>query len=141
AIEPLQLVLGLSIPALVAAHVISTRLGHSLFAHDRFYPQILHGYFSTLSPKFGATMAVLVISWIHGCIGLYFWLRMKTFFRRAAPFLLAAAVLWPVLALLAIYQGGRAVMKDSSDPQWRAENLASNKVGRPHEVETLEAIT
>src|ERR1700749_4199621 len=35
AIEPLQLVLGLSIPALVAAHVISTRLGHTLFAQER----------------------------------------------------------------------------------------------------------
>src|SRR4029077_378466 len=63
AIEPLQLVLGLSIPALIAAHIIGTRLGHSLFAHDRFYPQVLHGYFATMSPRFASTMSVLVIAW------------------------------------------------------------------------------
>ena len=51
---------------------------------------------------------VLIIAWVHGSIGLYFWLRMKAFFRRAAPFLLAAAVLVPTLALLGFYQGGRA---------------------------------
>jgi adenylate cyclase len=140
AIEPLQLVLGLSIPALIAAHVIGTRLGHTLFAHDRFYPQVLHGYFATMSPRFASTMSVLVIAWVHGCIGLYFWMRMKTFFRRAAPFLLAAAVLVPTLALLGIYQGGRAVMKDSADPQWRAANLSPDKVGAPAETETLERI-
>src|SRR5579863_6386882 len=54
-IEPLQLVLGLSIPALIAAHVISTRLGHTLFAQERFYPQILHGYFASMGPRFGST--------------------------------------------------------------------------------------
>jgi adenylate cyclase len=141
AVEPLQLVLGLSIPLLVAAHVIGTRLGHTLFAHDRFYPQVLHGYFATMSLRFASTMSVLVIAWVHGCIGLYFWLRMKTFFRRAAPFLLAAAVLVPVLALLGIYQSGRTVMKDSADPQWRAANLSPDKVGAPAEVQTLERIT
>jgi len=36
---------------------------------------------------------VLLISWIHGCIGLYFWLRMKAFYKTAAPYLLAVAVL------------------------------------------------
>jgi adenylate cyclase len=139
-IEPLQLVLGLSIPALIAAHVISTRLGHTLFAQERFYPQILHGYFASMGPRFGSTMLVLVISWVHGCIGLYFWLRLKTLFRRAAPFLLAAAVLVPVLAMLGIYQGGRTVMKDSADPEWRAANLSPEKVGVAAEAQTLEAI-
>lgn len=141
AIEPLQLVLGLSIPALIAAHVIVTRLGHSMFAHDRFYPQVLHGYFATMSPRFATTISVLVIAWVHGCIGLYFWLRMKRFFRRAAPFLLATAVLVPTLALLGIYQGGRTVMKESADPSWRAANLSPDKVGTPAEAGTLERIT
>ena len=57
--------------------------------------------------------AVLLIAWIHGCIGLYFWLRMRVFYKRAAPFLLAAAVLIPTLAMLGLYQGGRSVVADS----------------------------
>jgi adenylate cyclase len=140
-IEPLQLVLGLSIPALIAAHVISTRLGHALYAYDRFYPQVLHAYFATMSPRFASTMSVLVVAWVHGCIGLYFWLRMKAFFKRAAPFLLAAAVLVPVLAALGVFQSGRTVMKDSVDREWRATNLSPDKVGTPSEAETLETIT
>ena len=86
------------------------------------------------------TLLVLIIAWIHGCIGLYFWLRLKTFFRRAAPFLLAAAVLIPVLAMLGIYQGGRTVMKDSADPEWRAANLSPDQIGAPAEAQTLDAI-
>ena len=55
---------------------------------------------------------VLIVAWVHGCIGLYFWLRMKAFFKSAAPFLLAAAVLIPTLAMLGLYQGGRSVVED-----------------------------
>jgi len=141
AVEPLQLVLGLSIPMLAAAHVIATRLGHTLFGLDRFYPQVLHGYWATASNRIWLTLSVLIIAWIHGSIGLYFWLRMKTFFRRAAPFLLAAAVLVPTLALLGLYQSGRMVVEESTDPEWRAANLAPEKVGTPAQADRLEKIT
>ena len=85
--------------------------------------------------------AVLVIAWVHGCIGLYFWLRMKAFFKRAAPFLLAAAVLIPTLAMLGIYQGGRSVVADSDDAEWRTENLTQRQVGTVAQQQVLERIT
>jgi adenylate cyclase len=141
AIEPLQLTLGLSIPLLAAVHVIGTRLGHTLFALDRYYPQVLHGYWATASHRIWLTLSVLIVAWIHGSIGLYFWLRMKPFFKRAAPFLLAGAVLVPTLALLGLYQSGRIVVNESADPAWRAANLSADKVGTPAEVDTLDAIT
>jgi adenylate cyclase len=141
AIEPLQLVLGLSIPALIAAHVISTRLGFTLFGTSKLYPQVLHGYWATASNRIWLTLSVLIIAWVHGSIGLYFWLRMKAFFRYAAPFLLAAAVLVPTLALLGLYQSGRTIVKESADMQWRAVNLAPGKVGTPAQTDTLESIT
>jgi adenylate cyclase len=83
---------------------------------------------------------VLIIAWVHGSIGLYFWLRMKAFFRRAAPFLLAAAVLVPTLALLGFYQGGRAVAAASQNEDWRANNLAERQVGTPAQQSTLDHI-
>jgi adenylate cyclase len=141
AIEPLQLVLGLSIPALAAVHVIGTRLANTLFGTSKFYPQVLHGYWATESHRIWPTLAVLIIAWVHGSIGLYFWLRMKTFFRRAAPFLLAAAVLVPTVALLGLYQSGRIIAKESDDPQWRAANLSPDKVGTPAQTDVLETIT
>jgi adenylate cyclase len=140
AIEPLQLVLGLSIPILIVAHVISVRLGHTLFEQEKLYPQVLYGYWLVLPYRIWLTLAALIIAWVHGSIGLYFWLRMKAFFKPAAPFLLAAAVLVPTLALLGLYQGGRSVVKESASAEWRAANLGQDKVGTPAEADILESI-
>jgi adenylate cyclase len=139
-IEPLQLVLGLSIPALVMAHLIGVRLGYTLYAHEKLYPQELYLFFVAAPGRLWQMTILLVIAWVHGCIGLYFWLRLKDFFKRAAPWLLAAAVLIPTLALLGIYQGGRSVAIDSDDPDWRAANLTQRQVGTTAEGATLERI-
>jgi adenylate cyclase len=140
AIEPLQLLLGLSIPVLVAFHVIGARLGQTLFGQEKLYPQELHSFW--LAPPHRQLMifSVLIIAWVHGCIGLHFWLRMKAFYARAAPFLLAAAVLVPTLALLGVYQAGREVMAASASPEWQEENLSAKKVGTPAQQATLDHI-
>jgi len=78
---------------------------------------------------------------VHGCIGLHFWLRMKAFYATLAPYLLAAAVLLPTLALLGPYQGGQSVIADSEDADWRARNLTPRQVGTAAEQNTLETIT
>jgi adenylate cyclase len=139
AIEPLQLVLGLSIPALIITHIAGVRLGHTLFGHEKLYPQVFFAYWIVWPYKMWLMFAVLTISWVHGCIGLYFWLRMKAFYQRAAPFLLAAAVLVPTLAMLGLYQGGRGVV-DNDSAEWRAENLTRDKVGTPAEQAVLGTI-
>src|SRR6266849_1630065 len=139
AIEPLQLVLGLSIPALIFTHLAGVRLGHTLFGHEKLYPQVLFAYLVVWPYKMWLMLAVMTIAWVHGCIGLYFWLRMKAFYQRAAPFLLAAVVLVPTLALLGLYQGGRSVV-DSDSVEWRAENLSPRQVGTPLEQAVLQSI-
>lgn len=140
AIEPLQLVLGLSVPALIIAHIVGVRLGQSLFGNEKLYPQELYSFWVARPYRIWLMSAVLVIAWIHGSIGLYFWLRMKAFFTRAAPFLLAAAVLVPTLALLGFYQGGRTVVADSQDANWRTNNLSERQVGTTAQQETLDHI-
>ncbi|MFL6818210.1 MAG: adenylate/guanylate cyclase domain-containing protein [Bradyrhizobium sp.] len=140
AIEPLQLVLGLSIPTLIIAHIVGVRMGQALFGHEKLYPQVLYAYWVVWPYKILPLFAVLLIAWVHGCIGLYFWLRMKWFYKRAAPFLLAAAVLVPALAMLGLYQGGRSVVAESESAQWKAENLSRAEVGTPAEQQVLESI-
>src|SRR6185295_4270412 len=61
--------------------------------------------------------------------------------RTAAPYLLAAAVLIPTLAMLGLYQGGRTVVEDSRDREWRAENLAPEKTGTWAQQKVLNRIT
>jgi adenylate cyclase len=140
AIEPLQLVLGLTIPVLIVAHIVGMRLGQSLFGQEKLYPQILHADWVARQSKMWQMLAVLIIAWVHGSIGLYFWLRIKTFFKRAAPFLLAAAVLIPTLAMLGLYQAGRTVIRDSDSAQWKADNLSERQVGTAAEGDVLEDI-
>lgn len=139
AIEPLQLVLGLSIPALIITHIAGVRLGQTLFGHEKLYPQVLFAYWIVWPYKIWLMLAVMTVAWVHGCIGLYFWLRMKAFYKNAAPFLLAAAVLIPALAILGLYQAGRTVV-DNDSKEWRAENLSPRQVGTQAEQAVLKSI-
>ena len=140
AIEPLQLVLGLSVPMLIIGHVIGIRLGQTLFGHERLYPQVLFLYWIWAPYRVWMMLAVMTIAWVHGCIGLYFWLRMRAFYKRAAPFLLALAVLIPALSMLGFYQSGRMVIEADSI-EWRAETQSESQIGTRAEARTLERIT
>lgn len=140
-IEPLQLVLGLSIPVLIMAHVIGVRLGQTLYGHQKLYPQELYLFFVASPGRLWQMTILLLIAWVHGCIGIFFWLRLKPFFARAAPYLLAAAVLIPTLSLLGTYQGGRSVAVESDDGEWRTHNLSRRQIGTAAEGNTLDRIT
>src|ERR1700688_5101528 len=51
AIEPLQLVLGLSIPALIISHIAGVRLGEALYGQEKLYPQVFYAYWVVLPYK------------------------------------------------------------------------------------------
>src|ERR1700746_499990 len=65
AIEPLQLVLGLSIPLLVMFHVIGVRLGQTLFDHKKLYPQELYAFWVGRPDRAVQIAIVLVVAWVH----------------------------------------------------------------------------
>ncbi|HEV2564124.1 MAG TPA: adenylate/guanylate cyclase domain-containing protein [Microvirga sp.] len=107
--EAAQLVLGLSLPFLLIAHVVGTRVEWALTGHDSGYPEVVRNLW-ILSPEIGARQAAaLVIAWLHGCLGVYFWLRPKTWFPGYALVLYTGAVLVPVLALLGFAGAGREI--------------------------------
>jgi adenylate cyclase len=124
AAEITQLVLGLSIPLLFAPHLGSQRLAGVLFDRPPVnYGTILYAYWVVLPYMVWIQFVLLTVAWTHACIGLYFWLRLKPFFKWAGPVLLAIAVLLPPLAMLGTYQGAREVTALAKDPQWRAQNV------------------
>ncbi len=53
--------------------------------------------------------AATIIIWVHACIGIYYWLRLKPWFARAMAWLYGLALLFPVLGLLGFVSAGRAV--------------------------------
>ena len=116
--EATQLVLGLTIPPLLVAHVVGNRLAHELYGIDDFYARVLLVYW-VASPWRGAIQTLLVlIAWIHGCMGIHFWLRFRPWYPRAAVWLVGIAVAIPVLALAGFIQGGIEVTELARTPAW-----------------------
>ena len=139
--ELLQLALGLTIPVLIFAHLLGVRLAYTLHGHEILYPQVLFAYFVSFPAwRLWGMITAILAAWTHGCIGLHMWLRMKPFYGRAAPYLFAAAVLLPTLAMLGVYQGGRTVV-DNDSVEWRAENLSEDRIGTNAQHDTIDLVT
>ena len=69
--EATQLILGLTIPFLLADHVFGTRVALSLFGADKGYAQELYKF---SSPASGLLQALaLMVVWVHGCMGIHYW--------------------------------------------------------------------
>jgi adenylate cyclase len=107
--EAAQLALGLAIPFLIIPHVTGTRIELTITGREPEYPEVVHGLW-VASPGSGVRQAIaLVAAWVHGCLGIYFWLRPKPWFARFGVLLYTAALLIPVLALLGFVQAGRVI--------------------------------
>ncbi len=107
AAEAWQLGLGLSIPFLIIPHAVNVRVGAWLYGLSDTYDRILYQYWLT-PPASGLVrqLTLLFVVWVHGCIGLHFWLRSRAWYGRWRFVLLAAAALLPFLAVLGLVNGG-----------------------------------
>jgi adenylate cyclase len=139
-IELTQLVFGLSIPAFVIGHLVGVRIAMPLFGHEKDYPQVVFAYWVFRPYMQWMMYGLLLVSWVHGCIGIYFWLRTKPYFKKVSSPALALAVILPTLSLLGLYQAGRTVIRASAAPEWRADNLSRAKVGTSADQAALERI-
>jgi adenylate cyclase len=140
-IEGVRLALGLLIPALIVQHAVGQRLSYTLFDTHRVYRGTLYGMF-VANPTGGVRqLTVFAIAWLHGCLGLHLWLRVKPHYRKMAPVLLALAVLVPTIALLGVYQGARQVAEKAQlDPAWLAAARQAARSTDPVVVATLSAV-
>ena len=80
--EIVQIGLGLTIPFLLVVHVIGTRGLHEFAGVKDSYPYVLAALWPDGAPR---QSLLLLIVWLHGCIGLHFWLRLKRWYRTASP--------------------------------------------------------
>jgi adenylate cyclase len=107
--EAAQLILGLSLPFLIVSHVVGTRIEWSVTGWEAGYPEVVRNLWIN-RPEIGLRQSVaLVVAWLHGCLGVTFWLRSKPWFPRLALTLYTAAFLLPVLALLGFAEAGRDI--------------------------------
>jgi adenylate cyclase len=125
--EATQLALGLSLPFLVISHVVGTRVEWSLTGWASGYPEVVRNLWIR-SPEIGLRQTVaLLVAWLHGCLGIYFWLRAKDWFGRHALLLYTGAVLVPVLALLGFASAGKEIARapDQYGPAMRVSSQAA----------------
>ncbi len=104
-IEAVRLLLGFSLPLLLAGHLTAMRWAYEVFALSGSYGRAVRGLWSAEGAGF--QLAMMAAAWAHGCLGLHLALRARRGYRRAFPVLLAAAVLLPVLAALGFVSMGR----------------------------------
>jgi adenylate cyclase len=132
-IEGVRLLLGLSIPLLVLQHALGVRFAYSYFDVHLIYRHVLTNIWLANPRTAGIRqIALFSVAWLHACIGIYLWLRVKRHFHRFAPFLLVIAVLLPATALLGVFQGARQVeAMIHSDPAFLAALRQTGTAGTP----------
>ena len=122
-----QLALGLSIPLFLAGHVLRTRGGFLLDGKHATYSVLMVLYWQK-TPFLGLLQVLgLVAAWVHGCLGLYGWLRLHRWWPAAAPLLYPAAFALPILALLGFVEAGQVALARLADGGlgWTTEVLAA----------------
>lgn len=113
--EAAQIVLGLLIPLILIDHVIGTRVAHEIYGCVDDYETIVGQLWIRVPANGVRQMLAVIVVWIHGCIGIHFWLRYRPWYPDFAPLLLALAILVPVLSLLGFVEMGRTL----ADPSYQ----------------------
>jgi adenylate cyclase len=111
--EALQILVALTIPFMLLPHIVDTRVGDWGFGIGVNYLYELHHLWPAKAP---GSIALLLLVWIHSCIGLHYWLRLYPGYRRWAPMLAVPAAAIPVLAIAGFIVGGRRTAEILADP-------------------------
>jgi adenylate cyclase len=99
-------------------HVLGTRLVHELYGTVDNYVFVALALW-VADPAVGIRQSLgLIVAWAHGCLGLHFWLRLRPWYPAAAPYLFAAVLLLPVLALLGFVRIGQELDRLMATPGW-----------------------
>lgn len=110
--DGVQFASGFLIPPLLIPHVWGIIAMVEVFGIDPTYP-ILMQLFWIDNPLEGLRQVLLiVIVWVHGSIGIFIWLRLKSWWNNVAPLVYPLIVLVPVLALLGFVEGGNLAIRD-----------------------------
>ncbi len=121
--EALQILLGLAIPLLLVDHLVGTRIANLQYGFEDSYTALVLVLW-VLKPELAVWQSVLLlVAWVHGCMGIHYWLRMQPWYIRVRMVLYTIAVLLPVLALLGFSQAGRFVATLAVDPIWIRETF------------------
>jgi adenylate cyclase len=141
ATDAVQIALGLAIPLLLMAHAAAIRTAEIVYGAQIDFDRVVYQLW--VASEFGLPrqLLLMLVVWVHGCIGVRAWLRSKNWYPRAVPLLAALATLVPALALLGFVNagldmrelaaaGGMALPPGVFDPPGSPEAAATAAVNR-----------
>ncbi len=107
-----QLLLGLSIPALLLPHMVTAMLLPQIADFHLSYKGVLK-FMWVVDPWTGLRQVLgLLAVWLHGCMGLFIWLRMQPWWGRVSLIVYPTVVVLPTLALLGFVEAGKSVIAE-----------------------------
>jgi len=115
--EAVQILLGLIIPLLLLRHIVFTRVAYEVYDVNDDY-----GFLAVLlwgTPDGALQALLLLIVWVHGCLGLHLWLRITRWWERWLPVMIGLAVLVPGFALAGFLTEGRRMLALFQDEETR----------------------
>ncbi|MCX7314083.1 MAG: adenylate/guanylate cyclase domain-containing protein [Alphaproteobacteria bacterium] len=123
--ELTQLVLGLTIPALLVLHTVGTKVADQQLGTSSDYYSVLTLHW-VVYPGLVALQTVAVLTlWVHACIGLHFWLRIKRWYPAWRAILGTVAILIPTLAIAGYVSGGNQIRREAQNPDFVAGVMKS----------------
>jgi adenylate cyclase len=104
--EWVQLAFGLLIPVLLLRHATALRGAHVYAGVDDNYHYAL---FIMWPGEAWPQAALIMLVWVHGCIGLHHWLQFKSWYRDFKWLWLSIAVLVPALGFSGFATAARVI--------------------------------
>ncbi len=104
-----QLMTGLLVVPLLATHAVGISMADNAGLHLGYADAIR--LFWLQAPTVGLLQVIMLsVVWVHGCAGLFTWLRSKENAVRLLYWLYLGAVIVPVVALLGYAEAGREML-------------------------------
>ncbi|WP_158554750.1 2Fe-2S iron-sulfur cluster-binding protein [Methylovirgula sp. 4M-Z18] len=109
--DAVQIGLGLAVPPLLVNHAVSSIMVWRLVEDFNLNYQFVLSSFWIFHPLLAyQQLALLVIVWLHGVIGLYSWMVLHAWWRKVGGPILVALLAVPVLAILGFVQAGNVLL-------------------------------
>jgi len=112
----LQLFAGVMVVPLLATHAVGVaamKINEFPFGYEAAIQ-----FFWLGQPALGLLQVVMLsVVWVHGCAGLFIWLRSKESMRNMLGWIYPLAVAVPLLALFGFAEAGRSVLMEAQTAQ------------------------
>lgn len=121
-----QLILGFVLLDLMVYHVMETKISSLKFGSLDTYTHYL--FWTPAYYKLIFTLLIISV-WVHGCIGIYSYIKQKTWYPKWRDWLFGSAVALPIFAIWGIMRAIYEVNILSQDQAWVDTMLSESNPG------------